>query len=353
MPKPRWRIVFIDDEPLVLRSIRASLRKYSDQFDCTFEEDSVKALDRIRSESFDVIVSDMRMPNVDGPSLLRTSAAIRPESVRIVLSGFADRSSMLRALTHSHRFLSKPCHPSELASELMRAVDVLECVGRDLPPHDTVLGMTSHTERMLQHDWNHTDATLAATMDPALMFRLLHATGTRFFGANRDRFSVEEAIQILGPDMVHELASGDSMWRPEGESGAKLDRLAKRNAAVGRVAAALVSNPDESELALCLGTMLSLSETMCPQDDEYETEHAKKLTAFTLGASGASIESCRAILGQDLEIDEPPEEVSLPLALRLAKTLVQQARGDQPTTQPKAILPSLWDDWHAMAQTLL
>lgn len=353
MPQPRWRIIFVDDEPLVLRSIRTSLRRYSDRFDCTFEEDSVKALKRLEDEHFDVIVSDMRMPNVDGPSLLRAAAALRPGTVRLVLSGFADRDSMLRALAHSHRFLSKPCHPSELADELTRGLTVLECTGAEHPPHDTVLAMTGQTAQMLHRDWNQKDALHAASNDPALMFRVLHATGTRFFGAHRDRFSVSEAIHILGPDTVSDVANSDNMCRPTGEVARSVDRLAARNQTIGRLAGELISDPESAELATCVGTMLSLSETMRPKDATFSDDAGKRLTAFTLGASGAPLDVCRAVLEQDDPFAEPPEDIDLGTSIRIAKRLVLQCRGEAPAESPDAFLPSLWEDWLSLASTML
>ena len=64
------RILFVDDEPMVLKGLQRALRKMRAEWEMTFTSSSKEALDILGSGSFDVIVSDLRMPDMDGVQLL-------------------------------------------------------------------------------------------------------------------------------------------------------------------------------------------------------------------------------------------------------------------------------------------
>ncbi|CAN5431158.1 response regulator [soil metagenome] len=112
------RILFVDDEPNVLSGIQRTLRR---DFDIETAESGQEALARIMSEGpFAVIVSDMRMPGMDGVHLLARVKEIAPQTVRIMLTGNAEQQTAIDAVNEGSifRFLNKPCTPEALVGTL-------------------------------------------------------------------------------------------------------------------------------------------------------------------------------------------------------------------------------------------
>jgi CheY-like chemotaxis protein len=118
----RPRILCVDDEPQVLQGIRRALFKV---FEIKSAESGTAALELIdRGERFDVVVSDMRMPNMNGATLLAEVRRRVPEVTRVLLTGHADIEAAIAAVNRGQifRFLTKPCSPGELSSALSDAV---------------------------------------------------------------------------------------------------------------------------------------------------------------------------------------------------------------------------------------
>jgi CheY-like chemotaxis protein len=101
------RILFVDDEPHVLEALRRQSRVggVEARFACGAEQ----ALAMIAGEPFDAVVSDMRMPGMDGAELLERVRAMRPGMVRVALSGDAASALRQRGEAVAHAWLSKPC----------------------------------------------------------------------------------------------------------------------------------------------------------------------------------------------------------------------------------------------------
>lgn len=119
----KWNILFVDDEPRVLEGFRRQLRG---SYELAFAESGDEALQRIdQSGPFAAIVSDMRMPGMNGIELLRKARERSPDSVRIMLTGNADQSTAMDAVNRGQifRFLTKPCPAQSLEMAIGAAVD--------------------------------------------------------------------------------------------------------------------------------------------------------------------------------------------------------------------------------------
>lgn len=119
------RILLVDDEPRVLDAIKRKLSGHP--FDITTAAGAEEALALLEAgAAFAVIVSDLRMPGMDGMQLLSRVAECAPETTRIILSGAAElRSAMLAAREGEvFRFLTKPCPVDELVSTISAGADL-------------------------------------------------------------------------------------------------------------------------------------------------------------------------------------------------------------------------------------
>lgn len=112
------RVLLVDDEPLVLEGLKRQLRKKVDIETATSGREALAIIER--SEPFAVVVSDMRMPEMNGSQLLERVRKQSPDTVRMILSGQAEIESTIAAvnLGQIFRFLTKPCSTEALIAAL-------------------------------------------------------------------------------------------------------------------------------------------------------------------------------------------------------------------------------------------
>ena len=112
------RVLFVDDEPQVLDGIQRSLRKHIDVQTAASGADGLRLL--AEAGPFALVVSDMRMPNMDGAQFLAKAREKSPDTVRMILSGQADLEATIAAVNEGHiyRFLSKPCPADKLLAAI-------------------------------------------------------------------------------------------------------------------------------------------------------------------------------------------------------------------------------------------
>jgi len=131
-------ILFVDDEPNILQGLQRALRPLRHEWDMAFVGSGPEALDLLVTSPFDVIVSDMRMPGMDGAQLLTAVMHLHPEIVRIALSGQSSREAVLLAIGLTHQYLSKPCDPETLKAMVARTSAL-----RELVTNTTLKGLVS------------------------------------------------------------------------------------------------------------------------------------------------------------------------------------------------------------------
>lgn len=118
-PNGRARILFVDDEPNLLEGIRVGLRRAP--FDISMANNAVAGLALIASEPpFGAVISDLRMPGMNGLDFLAAVGKASPDTSLILLTGYADLTTAMSAINAGHlfRFLTKPCPVETLRTAL-------------------------------------------------------------------------------------------------------------------------------------------------------------------------------------------------------------------------------------------
>ena len=215
------RILFVDDEPSILAGLQNLLYKDRKRWDLVFAPGGQVALDALRKEPFDVVVSDMRMPGIDGATLLNTVKDECPATVRIMLSGHADREAIVRALPAMHQLLSKPCDAATLRGTIERSLEgtnvehdakIRQLVGSvdKLPtPPDIFFDLT----RLMQSPTSSVgDVARVVTRDPALSAKLLQLVNSAYFGTGGVTTSIQQAVARLGTDRLRYIALTASVF---------------------------------------------------------------------------------------------------------------------------------------------
>jgi len=117
------RILFVDDEERILRSLALQFRR---EYEVLTESDPRRALERLKNERVQIIVSDQRMPQMSGAELLAQAREIAPDTLRILLTGYSDLDAAVEALNSGgiFRYLTKPWDQQEMAFTLRQAAQI-------------------------------------------------------------------------------------------------------------------------------------------------------------------------------------------------------------------------------------
>src|SRR5262245_1235829 len=118
-------VLVVDDEPDILRSFRFN---YDEDFDILTAESGARGLDLLATHDVALIVADQRMPSMSGTEFLERSMDVRPDAIRIVLTGFTDVDALVQAvnLSRIYRYVTKPWSSEELRLTLLRAIEAFQ-----------------------------------------------------------------------------------------------------------------------------------------------------------------------------------------------------------------------------------
>jgi HD-like signal output (HDOD) protein/ActR/RegA family two-component response regulator len=267
---PNWCVLFVDDEPHLLAALRRALRPQRGRWKMLFATSGAQALEIIEQERVDAVVSDMRMPGMDGAELLARVQTISPSTARIVLSGEADLGSVLAVARTAQQFLSKPCDAGTVVGALDRALRVQSLLNQP-SLRELIGGVTSlPTLPVVYHEllaaMSSADADLPGVArivatDVATSAELLKLVNSAFFGLPREISSIESAVTLLGLDNIQALVLAGSVFRINDALSRVMDvemmqSQAMRRAGIARAVAAAEGWPAHERDVAVLSCML-------------------------------------------------------------------------------------------------
>lgn len=208
------RILFVDDEPLLLEVIEARFETRVAAWEMDFAPGGESALSQMFRKRYDVIVADMRMPEMDGIELLTLVMQRHPNTTRIMLSGQADKEKALRLVGTAHQYISKPCNLDELESAIDQALEQ-----RDILTNESLKKLVSQLQSLpsipalylelveeLQRDEPSLERMAAIiSRDLGMCSKMLQLVNSAFFGLPRKIANPEEAVGYLGVETVKAL----------------------------------------------------------------------------------------------------------------------------------------------------
>lgn len=216
------RILFVDDDPQLLKSIRRMLWDKQDRWELSFLASGEEALAAFAAQPFDVLVADMRMPGMEGHQLLARTRALYPWTMRVVLSGVSERQYIMRAVPLAHQFLTKPVPAERLAEGIERG-----CALRDMILSDELRTLISGIDALpaqpdvyarlvkaLDDESAPVEAIASViSRDVALSADVLKLVNSSFFGPRMHVSRLEKAVTLLGVDTIRGIVLGLQMLK--------------------------------------------------------------------------------------------------------------------------------------------
>jgi HD-like signal output (HDOD) protein/ActR/RegA family two-component response regulator len=266
------RILFVDDEPNVLDGLRNLLHKQRHQWEMLFASSGKAALEELALAPFDVIVSDMRMPGMDGAELLGRVRELYPQTARIVLSGHAERDAIARVVSVAHQFLSKPADANTvrvviertcrfqalmLDTGLRRVIGAMEQLP-SLP--DTYVELVRATE--------DPDAAIG-DIAKSMSVKVLQLVNSAYFGLAQKTESITRAVTYLGIENLKGLLVAVHVFSPDnfpviaGLSPASLRDQALLTATLARQ---IVRDPKLADAAFASGIVHDIGHIVLARD---------------------------------------------------------------------------------------
>lgn len=287
-PPEKRRLVFVDDETQVLSALRAALRRERKRWDMRFFSSGVEALAALVDEPAEVIVTDMRMPGMNGAEFLARVTELLPHSVRLVLSGEAAESLTVSAIPYAHQWISKPTESSELVNIIERALTT-----RDLTHSGRAYQIVTSVAKLpvLPQVYQALSAALAEAevcldrvcelvqRQPSVSARVLQMSNSAFFGLPRRIDSIREAVSYLGLDTIKQLVFAAEVICELGpEDGSfPMDAFLQRATATSTLAAQLMTEAGmDGQSAASAGLLHDIGRLVLIQSGEQGKEYARQ-----------------------------------------------------------------------------
>jgi len=207
-------ILFVDDEARVRESLQRQLRPLADSWQLTFVASGQEALAALDRGGIDVLVTDLGMPGMTGPELLKIAMDRHPKVARLVLAPPSDQPYMMTCAAATHQFLNRPCDPELLRTAIQRACDVeaslrREQIGRLVARMDRLPSLpdlyVELVDKMADPECGIDDIAIIVARDISMTARILKLVNSAFFGLRQQVASPSEAVNYLGLDTIKAL----------------------------------------------------------------------------------------------------------------------------------------------------
>jgi HD-like signal output (HDOD) protein len=214
-------VLFVEDEPEMLERLQRMLRPQQGRWEMQFAGSGEEALRVMEAGAIEVVVTDMRMPGMDGAQLLEQVRDRFPGVVRIVLSAHHDMPSTLRAVPVAHQFLSKPCSAGSLADAVERACAVRKAIQEDMIRR--VVGAVGElpclprTSAALMRALDDPDVPIAMVghiveRDVSIAAKVMQLANSAFFGRASQVTTIGQAVAHLGTQLLRQLVAAAEIF---------------------------------------------------------------------------------------------------------------------------------------------
>ena len=369
------RLLFVDDEPNVLQGLRRMLRSTRKDWDMDFVTGGEAALQAMADTKVDVVVTDMRMPGMDGAKLLAATAERHPALIRMVLSGQCEEEATCRLIRTSHQFHSKPCDGDALTGSIRRAIalkarlrnqhcaDLATAVQALPSPAPLVAALTSALAAA-EPDLAAIGALIS--QDMALTVKLFQISNSAYFTVPEAVVDPAQALRLIGTERLgvlladYGLASGVETADPQFDSLQTLWRASRVCSAVARGIATEAKLAAADVEQATVGALLhNVGALALAQNDMAVCAGEPEFGAYLCGLWGLPAPIVDMLAGQHEDDAAPtPAAGVVRIATRLVETAGQPNGHDpDPAIADGALegfdLATRWPAWQTQTLELL
>ena len=279
-------VLFVDDEPNVLMGLKRLLRPMRDAWDVYFAASGKEALEILQTVRMDAVVSDMRMPGMDGPELLTRVMQAYPNMIRFALSGYSDQEMVGRSIAPTHQYLTKPCEANRLINSLEQAMNA-----RDIISNPEVLRKVASIKHLpvLPEAYNRITAELAkgdpspraigdiVAHDLGLSANIMKLVNSAYFGLSGNINTPHQAVIVLGTEVLRSVILSLHVFQAFTSAGPRSFSLpllwnhCLRTSAIARTIAMAEKMPKEVMEQSCTAALMHdvgklLLDVYCPEE---------------------------------------------------------------------------------------
>lgn len=207
-------VLFVDDEINILNGLKRKLYSKMKDWDIAFMEGGQAAIDFIKTNHVDVLVTDMRMPGISGLELIRYVYEYFPDIVRIILSGHAEKTIILQSIGLVHQYFSKPANTDDIVESIYQIIYV-----RDILKQPEILKVITQIrsipclpsiyhkimDLLKNDDVSMKNLGDLIIQDIGLSAKILQLINSSFFSVGKKITDVHQALNLLGLETLRDL----------------------------------------------------------------------------------------------------------------------------------------------------
>ncbi len=207
-------ILFVDDEPAITQALKRMLRPMRREWDMHFVQSGKDALCFMEDNPVDVIISDMRMPEMNGAELLGEVIKRYPSVIRIILSGQSDQEAILKTIKPAHQFLTKPCDAETLRHTIKQTLALKTSLENPALQNlvskiESLPSLPSCYQEIMQiiqkEEGSLKEVAEIIQSDVSMSMEILKYVNSSFFGLYKKVSSIRQAVSLLGINTIQTL----------------------------------------------------------------------------------------------------------------------------------------------------
>jgi len=308
-------ILFVDDEVNVIQGFKRSMRAFSQAYDLHFAYSGAEALEILARQPLDVLVTDMRMPGMDGGELLELVSEKYPHVIRFILTGQTDQELALKSSRVAHQFIAKPCDTARLVEIIQHSLEL-----RELQSNPDLIKIITSIKKLpslpslyiqLVDEMNSPETSLKKiseiiSRDITMTAKILQLVNSAFYGLPGKETNLPHAVTVLGTQTLKSLVLFEgvfSEFKVESNSPFSLEQMWSHSIAVGSLARQIArkagSDSQTQDDAQVAGVMHDIGKLILLKIPGFFAQKAQKMRAGlnSLDAEYAVLGTSHAELG--------------------------------------------------------
>lgn len=223
-------LLLIDEDPLILKSLKRSLRKLPSHWKLYYTDNADKALDLLATVPIDIMIGEVRLAGNNGHMLLEAARQIRPQAARIVLTGYTDPNAIFQYIGLAHQLLAKPWDDRVLLETIQRSYlirglltnDHMKAVLNQIDSLPTIPEVYLElVEKLKSENTSLQEITDSVIKDPSLTIKILQIVNSPYYGLPMKVVDPSRAVGLLGVDFLKGIVLASGLFKKYNQSSMK------------------------------------------------------------------------------------------------------------------------------------